>query len=53
MIPSHFAPAQTSTSPLGHAGRAPCGSPTIDVHVPSVPTASHAAHCPWQAMLQQ
>jgi hypothetical protein len=53
VIPSHCAAVHTSPVAAAHAVRAPCGAPTIGVHVPSVPFASHAAHCPRHAMLQQ
>jgi hypothetical protein len=54
VMPSHSADEHGSEAlPPEHAARAPCGAPTTGVHVPSVPFASHAAHWPVQALLQQ
>jgi hypothetical protein len=55
--PSHNSPftelLAASQTVAPHEGRAPWGTPTIGVQVPSVPVASQAEHCAAQALLQQ
>ena len=54
VLPSHCAALHgLSAEPFGHAARVPCGAPATGVHVPSLPSTSHASHCPVHAPLQQ
>lgn len=51
LLPSHT-PLQAVPSPE-QAGLAPWGAPLVGVHVPTLPTLSHASHWPPQAPSQQ
>ena len=54
VLPSHSAAEHGLVADAtGHAGRVPCGLPTTGVHVPALPSTSHASHSPVHALLQQ
>jgi hypothetical protein len=50
-VPPHMPPHAVPS--VAHAARDPCGAPDVSVvHVPTWPVASHAWHCPEQAVVQ-
>jgi hypothetical protein len=54
VLPSHSAAEHGFVADAtGHAGRLPCGLPATGVHVPALPSTSHASHWPVHALLQQ
>src|SRR5262245_24422419 len=52
-MPLHVAPHVVPTPTPEQALRVPCGDPVTAEHVPTLPLASHAAHCAPQAVSQQ
>jgi hypothetical protein len=52
-VPSHAIALHTSLPPLLHAARIPCGFPVTGTHLPKLPGALQASHCPSHADSQQ
>jgi hypothetical protein len=48
----HVLAAQAAPAPSSHAVRAPWGAPFTGMHLPTLPSTSHASHCPSHAVSQ-